>query len=52
MYGLSMLFGLMTGTDDVQEDPAHERRWKALLIALDACVPEHKMEGFAGLSRG
>jgi hypothetical protein len=45
MYGVSMLFGLMTGaSDSEQENPVHERRWKSLFIALDACVPEHKTE--------
>lgn len=45
MYGVSMLFGLMTGAaDGEQENPAHERRWKALFITLDACIPEHKTE--------
>lgn len=40
-----MLFGLMTGASDgEQENPVHERRWKSLFIALDACVPEHKTE--------
>jgi hypothetical protein len=39
-----MLFGLITGADDQQENPVHERRWKTLLIALDACLPEHKAE--------
>ena len=44
MYGVAMLFALMTGSGDEQENPAHERRWKALLIALDACIPEHRAE--------
>ena len=45
MYGVSMLFGLMTGASDgEQENPVHERRWEPLFIALDACVPEHKSE--------
>ncbi len=26
------------------DNPAHERRWNALFIILNACVPEHKME--------
>ncbi len=43
MFGLSMLFGLMTGADE-PDNPAHERRWNALFIILNACVPEHKME--------
>ena len=30
--GVSMLFGLMTGTGDDQENPLHERRWNAPLI--------------------
>jgi len=38
---VSMLFGLLTSNID---NPAHERRWNALFIILDACVPEHKME--------
>ena len=30
MYGVSMLFGLMTGASDgEQENPVHERRWKS-----------------------
>jgi hypothetical protein len=37
MFGLSMLFGLMTGADG-QDNPAHERRWNALFIILNACV--------------
>jgi hypothetical protein len=41
--GLSMLFGVMTGAGE-QENPAHERRWNALFVILDACVPEHKAE--------
>jgi hypothetical protein len=41
IYGMSMLFGLLTSNID---NPAHERRWNALFIILDACVPEHKME--------
>jgi hypothetical protein len=41
MYGVSMLFGLLIGAGE-QENPVHERRWKALFIALDACLPEHK----------
>ena len=44
MYGVSLLFGLMTWADGEQENPVHERRWKALFIALDACAPEHKAE--------
>ena len=44
MYGVTMLFGLMVGADDKQENPVYERRWKALLIKLDACLPEHKAE--------
>jgi hypothetical protein len=44
MYGVSLLFGLMTGANGEQENPVHERRWKASFIALDACVPEHKAE--------
>ncbi len=45
MYGVSMLFGLMTGASDgAQENPAHERQWKSLFIVLDACVPEDKAE--------
>lgn len=42
IYGVSMLFGLMTGAGE-QDNPAHERRWNMLFIVLDACVPEHKM---------
>ena len=45
MYGVSMLFGLMTGASDGEkENPVDERRWNALFIALDTCVPEHKTE--------
>ena len=43
MYGVTMLFGLMTGAGE-EENPLHERRWKALFIALEACLPEHKTE--------
>jgi hypothetical protein len=43
IYGLSMVFGLLTGVGG-QDNPAHERRWNALFIILNACVPEHKME--------
>ena len=43
MYGVSMLFGLMTGAGE-EENPADERRWKALFVVLDACLPEHKTE--------
>jgi len=43
IYGLNMLFGLMTGVGE-QDNPAHERRWNALFILLNACVPEQKME--------
>ena len=32
------------GGGDEQENPAHERRWRSLFVALDACVPEHKAE--------
>jgi len=43
IYGVSMLFGLMTGAGE-QENPLDERRWKALFIVLDACLPERKTE--------
>ncbi len=43
IYGVGMLFGLMTGADE-PDNPAHERRWNVLFIILNACVPEHKME--------
>jgi hypothetical protein len=43
IYGLNMLFGLMTGVGE-QENPAETRRWSTLFIVLDTCVPEHKME--------
>ena len=43
IYGVSMLFGLMTGAGE-QENPVDERRWKGLFIVLDACLPEHKTE--------
>ena len=43
IYGLNMLFGLMTGVGE-QENPADARRWSTLFIVLDTCVPEHKME--------
>jgi hypothetical protein len=43
IYGLNMLFGLMTGIGE-QENPADARRWSTLFIVLDTCVPEHKME--------
>jgi hypothetical protein len=41
IYGLSMLFGLVTAHVD---NPAHERRWNSLFIILDACVPPQNME--------
>jgi len=41
VYGMSMLFGLLT---EKAENPADERRWSALFIILDACVPGHKLE--------
>ncbi len=43
IYGLSMLFGLMIGVGE-PDNPAHERRWNALFIILNACVPEQKIE--------
>ncbi len=43
IYGLSMVFGLLTGATG-QDNPAHERRWNSLFLILNACVPEHKME--------
>jgi len=43
IYGLNMLFGLMTGAGE-QDNPAHERRWNSLFIILNACVPEHKIQ--------
>jgi hypothetical protein len=43
IYGVNMLFGLMTGAGE-EENPAHERRWNMLFIVLDACVPGDKME--------
>jgi hypothetical protein len=43
IYGLNLLFGLMTGVGE-QENPVYERRWSTLFIVLDACVPEQKME--------
>jgi hypothetical protein len=43
IYGLSMLFGLMTGSGE-QDNPAHERRWNMVFSILNACVPDHKME--------
>lgn len=42
MYGVNLLFGLLFVGPD-RENPVHERRWNALFIVLDACVPEHKM---------
>lgn len=44
MYGVGMLIAVLTGVGDDQENPAYERRWKALLIAIDACAPNHRME--------
>ena len=43
IYGLSMVVGLLTGAGE-QDNPAHERRWSAIFIILNACVPEHKMQ--------
>ena len=43
IYGLSMVFGLLTGATG-QDNPARERRWNSLFLILNACVPEHKME--------
>ena len=43
IYGLNMLFGLMTAVGE-QDNPAFERRWNSLFLILNACVPEHKME--------
>lgn len=43
IYGLNMLFALMTGVG-AQDNPAHERRWNMVFSILNACVPEHKME--------
>jgi hypothetical protein len=43
IYGLNMLFALMTGVSE-QDNPAHERRWNMVFSILNACVPEHKME--------
>ena len=43
IYGLSMLFGLLAGYGD-RDNPADERRWSALFIILNACVPEQKLE--------
>ena len=43
MYGVNMLFALMTGNGE-HDNPAHERRWNSVFIILNACIPEHKME--------
>ena len=43
IYGLNMLFGLMTAVGE-QDNPAFERRWNSLFLILNACVPEQKME--------
>jgi hypothetical protein len=43
MYGVNMLFALMTGNGE-HDNPAHERRWNSVFIILNACIPEHKMQ--------
>src|ERR1700746_3894012 len=41
IYGVFLAFGLLTNDAD---NPAHERRWNSVLIILNACIAEHKME--------
>jgi len=41
MYGLVMFIGLFTYYG---ENPAEELKWKALMIAVQACIPEHRAE--------
>ena len=41
MYGLVMFIGLFT---DHGENPAEELKWKTLMIAVQACIPEHRAE--------
>jgi hypothetical protein len=38
MYGLNLLFGLVTARD-VSENPIEESRWKMLMLSVEACVP-------------
>jgi hypothetical protein len=44
MYGLVLLVGLFTEKYD--KNFGEEQRWKRMLIALDACIPDDKKEGF------
>jgi hypothetical protein len=38
MFGVNMLFGLLRSNSDIKE----ESRFKAMVTAIDACVPEEK----------
>ena len=42
MYGLVILVSLFK--DDTDKNFADERRWKALMIAIDACIPPDQKE--------
>jgi hypothetical protein len=41
MYGLVMFIGLFSSYG---ESPVEELRWKGLMIAVQACVPPHRVE--------
>jgi hypothetical protein len=43
MYGLNILFGLVTARD-AGENPVDNMRWNRALIVLDACVPSGSRE--------
>lgn len=43
-YGLVLLIGLFTEKYD--KNFGEEQRWKRMLIALDACIPDDKQETF------
>jgi hypothetical protein len=43
-YGLVLLIGLLTKRYD--KNFAEEQRWKRMLIALDACIPDDKKGAF------
>lgn len=42
MYGLVLLIGLFT--DNEGQNLAENQRWKGVLIAMDACIPDGKRE--------
>ena len=43
MYGLNMLFGIVTARD-AGENPVDNTRWNKALMMLDACVPSGSRE--------